>query len=372
MTWNHRNPQTDSKARTWAVVGSVSGRGHGNRRRPGVGPAGRQTETGDAAGYRGAGLSHRLPHRHRQSRLASGPGVPQLPGAADPDAALLRRHHAEPGRQQAGLAAEHLAAGRRAQRAADPDRRCRLRLELDLRRRRADADAGQRRQAGPALHPDAQHGAVFADPGGAAHRAQPPPRRLRRCGRRRHRLPRLQLDHRAGIGARGHDAEAERLLHRLVRQEPQRADLGGQPRRAVHQLADRAGLRLLLRLRRRRHQPVAAGQPVPQHHADPSLRRQAGLEPDHRHGRRRHRLHQQPDGHRPEAAVVHPLRAGRHPRAAPSDQGVGGQDQRHEAVRRRLGKAARAHLRQPEAARRHSRQREAAAPGRTSCPSGTR
>ncbi len=70
----------------------------------------------------------------------------------------------------------------------------------------------------------------------------------------------------------------------------------GQPGRAVRPVADRHGLRVFLRLRRRRHQPVGA-EPVPQHHGDLSLRRQAGLEPDHRHGRRRHRVAEpaQPD-----------------------------------------------------------------------------
>jgi hypothetical protein len=43
-------------------------------------------------------------------------------------------------------------------------------------------------------------------------------------------------------------------------------------RPALHPVADRHGLRVLLRLRRRRRQPVAA-QPVPQHHADLSLSR---------------------------------------------------------------------------------------------------
>src|SRR5262249_21901468 len=41
------------------------------------------------------------------------------------------------------------------------------------------------------------------------------------------------------------------------------------------------GLRLFLRLRRRRRQPVAA-EPVPQHHADLSVRWQVGLELDYR------------------------------------------------------------------------------------------
>jgi arylsulfatase A-like enzyme len=55
----------------------------------------------------------------------------------------------------------------------------------------------------------------------------------------------------------------------------------GQPGRAVRPVADRHGLRVLLRLRRRRRQPVAA-EPVPQHDADLSVPGQAGLEPDHR------------------------------------------------------------------------------------------
>jgi len=53
---------------------------------------------------------------------------------------------------------------------------------------------------------------------------------------------------------------------------------------------------------------------------------------DHRHGRRCHRLH---DAHPPDAARqadLHQVRAGRDARAAPPDQGVGGQDQRDEAV----------------------------------------
>ena len=54
--------------------------------------------------------------------------------------------------------------------------------------------------------------------------------------------------------------------------------------RPLRPVAHRHGLRVLLRLRRRRHQPVAA-QPLPQHDADLPLRRKAGMEPDHRHGR---------------------------------------------------------------------------------------
>ena len=54
----------------------------------------------------------------------------------------------------------------------------------------------------------------------------------------------------------------------------------------------------------------------------------------------------------PEQAVLRQIRARRHARAASPDQGMGGQDQRHAPLRRRLEQAARADLREPEEARR--------------------
>ena len=116
----------------------------------------------------------------------------------------------------------------------------------------------------------------------------------------------------------GTDPEGQRLRHVVVRQGPQHADLHRQPGRAVRPVADRHGLRVLLRLRRRRHQPVAA-EPVPQHDGHLSLRRQARLEPDHRDGRRRHRLDESAQPDRSEQAVLLLLRPRRHARAAPSD-----------------------------------------------------
>ena len=61
-----------------------------------------------------------------------------------------------------------------------------------------------------------------------------------------------------------------------------------------------------------------------------------GVEPGHRHGRRRDRL---PESHESDDALeafLHQVCAGRHPRAAPPDQGVGGQDHRHASLRRGL------------------------------------
>ena len=150
--------------------------------------------------------------------------------------------------------------------------------------------------------------------------------------------------------------------HVVVRQEPQHAGLHGQPGRTVRPVAERHGLRVLLRLRRRRRQPVAA-EPVPQHDADLSVRGQAGLEPDHRDGRRRDRLHDADPPDRPVQADLHQVRARRHARAAPPDQGVGGQDLGDEALRRRLREAAPDDLREPEEARRDPE-------GHAVCPRG--
>ena len=92
-----------------------------------------------------------------------------------------------------------------------------------------------------------------------------------------------------GHGDDRQDPEGQRLPHLVVRQEPQHAGLPGEPGRAVRPVADRHGLRVLLRLHRRRHEPVAAANLVPQHDADLPLRRQPEVEPDHRDGGRGHR-----------------------------------------------------------------------------------
>ena len=160
-------------------------------------------------------------------------------------------------------------------------RRRRLRRAEHLRRRHSDADDGSHRERRPALQPDVLHRALLADARRADHRAQPPLGRLRRDLGAVDRLPRLQQHHRQGQGHdRAHPAR-QRLRHVLVRQGPQHAGLRGQPGRAVRPVADRHGLRVLLRLCRRRRQSVAA-EPVPQHDADLSLRGQgARLESGH-------------------------------------------------------------------------------------------
>ena len=59
-------------------------------------------------------------------------------------------------------------------------------------------------------------------------------------------------------GAAGRDAAAQRLQHRRLRQVARDRGLGGQPFRPDRPLADPLGLRQVLRLHRRRDQPVGA------------------------------------------------------------------------------------------------------------------
>ena len=256
------------------------------------------------------------------------------------------------------MAATRGAAQGRAECAADHDRRRRLRRAKHLRRRRPDAGAGPHREERPALHEFPLDVAVLADARGDHHRPQPPLGGFRRGRRDRHRLPRLRLDHSDREGHHRHDPQIQRLFHLVVRQGPQHAVLRQQPGRALRTVAERHGLRVLLRLRRRRRQPVAA-EPVPQHDADLSLPGQSGLEPDHGHGRRGDPAHEAVEGARAREALLRLLRAGRHARAAPPDARVDPEDQRHAPVRRRLGKAARDDLRQPEAAGHHAGERPA-------------
>ena len=124
----------------------------------------------------------------------------------------------------------------------------------------------------------------------------------------------------------GRILHGKRLRHVMVRQGPQHARLRIQPARAVRSMADRHGLRVLLRLRRRRHQPVAA-ESLPQHHADLSLTSATGLEPHDRDGRRRRPVAERVNADRPGEAV---LRAITFPAASMRRTirpGVGGEDQ---------------------------------------------
>ena len=255
------------------------------------------------------------------------------------------------------VAAARRAAEGRAQRPADHDRRRGLRRLRHLRRRHPDAGARPHREGRAALHAVPLHRALLADARRADHRPQPPLGRLRRHRRTGHRLSRATTRSSARTTRPiGTILRRQRLRHVVVRQEPQHAGLPVQRRGPVRPVAVGHGLRVLLRLHGRRDRPVEA-LPVPRPHADLSVDRQARLQPDHRHGRRRDRLHATAERGGARQAVLRLLRAGRHARAAPADEGMDREVQGQ--VRHGLERPARADLRQPEAARRDPGERAA-------------
>ena len=93
------------------------------------------------------------------------------------------------------------------------------------------------------------------------------------------------------------------------------------------------------------------------HTPDLSVARAARLQPDHRHGGRRHRLPQPGQRGGAGQAVLLLLRSRRHPRPASADGGVDRQVQGQ--VRHGLERDARADLRQPEATRRDPAEHQA-------------
>ena len=116
-------------------------------------------------------------------------------------------------------------------------------------------------------------------------------------------------------------------------------------------------LRDLLRLHRRREQPVGSG-PVRRHDpVEPPATAEEGYHLTEDLADRAVQLGASAEGADARQAVLRLLRAGRDPCPAPRAQGVGGQVRG--SVRRRLGRAAGAHVRPPEGARRHPGRRRA-------------
>ncbi len=250
------------------------------------------------------------------------------------------------------------AAGRRAERAGRAARRRRLRLVERLRRAVPDpelrAPGGQRAQVQPLPHDRA----LLADAAGAAHGSQSSRGRHGRDHGDRDLRAGLQLDPAEDGRAAGGDAEAERLLDRAVRQVPRGPGLGDEPDGPVRRLAERRRrVRALLRLHRRRDEPVRPGA-LRRHASGRAGPHAGGGLPLHRgHDRPRDRLDPPAEGADAGQAVLRLLRAGRDPCAAPRAGRVVGQVQGQ--VRPGLGQAPRGDLRAPEGARRHPAGRRA-------------
>ena len=169
-----------------------------------------------------------------------------------PDAALRRRDRAHARGVEAGLSRAAAAAGRRTERRTGADRRRRLRQSRDLRRTGRDADARSPRRTGPPLQPLPRDGAVLADASRAALRPQPPQRRFRHGVGSAQRLPGLRRALAAQRGVARGDPARQRLQHGRDRQVAPHARRPAGARGSLRSLAERARLRVLLGLPRRR------------------------------------------------------------------------------------------------------------------------
>ena len=224
-------------------------------------------------------------------------------------------------------------------------RRRRLRPARLLRLGDRDAEHRPAGGRGPALQPLPRHLGLLGDPGRAAHRAQPPRGRDGRHPGGGARVPRLhRADPEVG-GQPGAGAARQRLQHAGGRQVAPGAEERVLRRRPVRPLAARPGLRALLRLPRRRDQPVGARAGPRQHPHRPAVHPGGGLPPHRGPGRPGDPDDPGPAAGRVPQAVLPLLRARRRARPAPGDRGVG--DAVRRPVRRRLGGVAAARLRPP-------------------------
>ena len=142
----------------------------------------------------------------------------------------------------------------------------------------AERLANERAEVQPLSH----HRAVLAHAPGAAHRAQSPFGEHGRHLRDRDLGARLHLGAAEEQGAARHDAQAQWLLDGAVRQVPRGAGLGDEPDGPVRPVAHRRRrVRVLLRLHRRRDQPVVSGH-LRRHDADGTGQESRGGLPLHR------------------------------------------------------------------------------------------
>ena len=123
-------------------------------------------------------------------------------------------------------------------------------------------------KSGAEAHAFSHDSSLLSDASGAPHRPEPSFRQHGRHLRNRDVGARLHFGAAEKQGAARHDAEAEWLLNRAVRQMPRSAGLGNEPAGSLQPVAHgRRRIRVLLRLHRRRDQPVVSGD-LRRHDAD--------------------------------------------------------------------------------------------------------
>ena len=207
-----------------------------------------------------------------------------------------------------------------AERAHRSHRRHGLRHVQRVRRADPHADRRSSGQRGAALQPVPHDGAVLTHAHGPAQRPQSPHEQHGVDHGNGHRVPGQYGAAPEQRGAAGRDAAVERLQHQLLRQEPRDRGLGGQPFRPDYPLAHAIRVRRVLRVHRRRNEPVGAVPlPQPEPGGDPA---RSELPPHDRHDGQGDRLDAVPEGADARPAVLHVLRAGRDARPAPRAEGV--------------------------------------------------
>ena len=250
----------------------------------------------------------------------------------------------------------HAARGR-AERPARAHRRRRLRQPEHVRWPDPDPELHPHGRGRRPLQPLPCHRHLLADARGPAHRPQQPRRGLRLGRRVRGRLPRLLRDAAARRRAAAPHPARQRLQHGGIRQVAPDPGRPAGPGRAVRSLAQRVGLRVLLRLPRRRRRPVGHGhRREPEDHRCRSeataTRRDPYYLPDAMADKTIEWLHGV-RGQDAAEALLRLLLDRLQPCAAPRRGVLGGQVQGQ--VRPGLGPAARGDVRPPEGARGHPR-----------------
>ena len=204
-------------------------------------------------------------HERRASRVARAPtDVERRRGGLDADrriprrGAVSRRHRANRRRIEPRLAGPDAGLEGRPERAVRRPRRHGLRAARLLRQPDRHAELRRTRSGRAPLQQHAHDGALLAEPLVHHHRPQPPHQRHGLHHRACLGLPRLQrgdaVRERDALG----DAAGARLRHLHGRQVAPDPEQPGDRGRPVRPLAARTRLPALLRVPRRRHEPVVS------------------------------------------------------------------------------------------------------------------
>jgi hypothetical protein len=285
--------------------------------------AARTSHHGRSTGTRGAGG---LPVRPRPVGLRSrgtgqGPG-PRPHGLAGRRAEDRAQYDARRPQRHAPAAVRGQGPGQGPERPDRVDRRHGVRPVQRLRRPRPHADGREAGEERAALQQVPHDRAVFADPGRPVDGPQPSHVQHGLDHRDRDRLPRPDRAAAEQRRPARRDAPAQRLQHGRVRQVARNGGLGSEPVRPDRPVADPVRVRQVLRVHRRRNEPVGPGR-LRGH--EPGRAAEGPELPLHDgHDEPGHQVDQRPEVPDAGQAVLHLLRPRGHARPAPRPEGAPG------------------------------------------------